>query len=376
MPSFDFITTKDFRESLEADDAEMRRAQESGAWKSVLVLSGSIVEALLVDYLLTTGSPGRSHRDPLKLDLAEVIDICLQEKALTERTANLCSVIRSYRNLIHPARIVRLAEPAPNKDSAMVAVALVEMISDEQARVRRAATGWTAEQLLSKIRRDGSALTILGHLLKEVNDHQKERLLLELIPSAYVQAGDPAFAFDDSMSGQQARLQKAFELIHDQASARVQQKCAMEFVRVVREEDGDYVAAYGAAFFRPKRLEHIPSPHREMIVEHLLGLVSSMHDMDSLERLNDLAKYLEPGNITTWLDPYIQTIIKGAKPVQTRARNQLIWEGMEVQEKSRKALEQRMNTWIQHYKRRDDQEAASKVEALWKEIEENFDIPF
>ena len=57
VPSFDFITTKPFRESLEADYAEMGRSAESKNWKAVQVLAGSIVECLLIDYLAATPNP-------------------------------------------------------------------------------------------------------------------------------------------------------------------------------------------------------------------------------------------------------------------------------------------------------------------------------
>ena len=80
MPSFDYITIKEFRESLEADYADMRRCADIQAWKSVQVLAGSIIEALLVDYLTSTKNLARPGKDLLKMDLAEVITICRSEK--------------------------------------------------------------------------------------------------------------------------------------------------------------------------------------------------------------------------------------------------------------------------------------------------------
>ena len=120
MTNFDFITSKEFRESLESDYNEMRSCVEAQAWKSVQVLAGSIVESLLIDYLSSTPNANRSKKDPLKLDLSEAITICREEKVLSERASDLCSVVRSYRNLIHPGRMVRLEEPAPNMGSATV----------------------------------------------------------------------------------------------------------------------------------------------------------------------------------------------------------------------------------------------------------------
>src|SRR5438034_1233810 len=110
MATFDYITSKDFRESLESDYGEMRRCFEASSWKSTQVLAGSIVEALLADYLCSTTNANRPAKDPLKLDLGEAIAICLTENVLIQRTADLCSAVKSYRNLIHPGRMIRLGE--------------------------------------------------------------------------------------------------------------------------------------------------------------------------------------------------------------------------------------------------------------------------
>lgn len=129
MPTFDYINSNEFRESLENDYAELQKCLAAGAWKSVQVIAGSIVESILIDYLVSTKEEGRTKKDPLKLDLAEIVSICRTEKVLSDRTADLCSVIRSYRNLIHPGRVVRLRENKPDKGSATVSIAVVEMIT-------------------------------------------------------------------------------------------------------------------------------------------------------------------------------------------------------------------------------------------------------
>ena len=49
MPTFDFITNDEFRSNLESDYEELEQCLKSGSWKAVLVLAGSVVEAMLVD---------------------------------------------------------------------------------------------------------------------------------------------------------------------------------------------------------------------------------------------------------------------------------------------------------------------------------------
>ena len=88
---FDFITDERLRSALEADYAELQLCIDSAAWKAALVMSGSIVEALLVDYLITSG---QKRPDPLKMELAALIEKCRSIGALSSRAADLSSVVR------------------------------------------------------------------------------------------------------------------------------------------------------------------------------------------------------------------------------------------------------------------------------------------
>src|ERR1043166_4837844 len=58
MGAFDFVSDERFRESLESDYLEIQRCLDAEAWKAVHVLAGSIVEAVLIDYLLSVNHSG------------------------------------------------------------------------------------------------------------------------------------------------------------------------------------------------------------------------------------------------------------------------------------------------------------------------------
>ena len=135
MANFDFIEQTDFKTSIESDFRELQLSLESKSWKSAHVISGSIVEALLTEYLVIN-PPQSSTKTPLSMDFSELIQVCKAENVISPRTADLCSVIRSYRNLIHPGRMVRLREPLPSASTAKVAGTLVDIISSEVGAVR------------------------------------------------------------------------------------------------------------------------------------------------------------------------------------------------------------------------------------------------
>lgn len=380
MAAFDYITSKEFRESLEADYAELRRCAENKAWKSVQVLAGSIVEALLVDYLLATKHPSRPNKDPLKLDLAEAITICRQEKVLSDRTADLCSVVRSYRNLIHPGRMVRMEEPAPSASSSTIALGLIELITEDLTKVLRAKVGLTAEQILSKVERDANALTILPHLLLEVNEHQRDRLLLEIIVPAYMsllvqQRDDP---FDEGVNDVKDRLRRAFRTIFDAVPEPIRQRVASEFVRVLREEDGQYVLDYGAAFFNAGDMAYLPESNRAMVKEHLLGTVSGMHNADSINRIFGIEAFLTTDEVRKWLDPFVRTLVSPTMKagLKERVRNQVlvastIFTTNEIDD----AISERLASWVKFFNENTAPEKAEAVAQLRKEFDDQR-IPF
>ena len=66
---FDFVIDDDFRACLESDYNELEMTIAAECWKAAHVLAGSIVEAILVDYLYASDYKTRVGKDPLKLDL-------------------------------------------------------------------------------------------------------------------------------------------------------------------------------------------------------------------------------------------------------------------------------------------------------------------
>ena len=371
---FDFIAVRGFRESLERDYAEMRSCVEAQAWKSVQVLAGSIVESLLIDYLASTTHSRRPQKDPLRVDLAEAITLCRTEKAITERTADLCSVIRSYRNLIHPGRVIRLAEPQPSGKTAQIAVALVDLIVDDIAHARRASLGLTAEQVVSKIKRDENSLAILQHLVKDTSERQHERLLLELIPETYF-ALLPVL--EPSEKAEAERLERAYRVVFETVSEDIRRKAVAEFVRVLREEDGTRVNAYSNAFFRPVDLKYVASNHAAMVRQHLLSLVPSMHNARTLHHVDGIAEYLDPSEVQPWLDPFIRTLISTgvSEPVKATVRSHLIDTAIYTSGDSDKQIDSRLDDWIRHLEKSSSNEQAAMIRKLKEEIESSR-LPF
>lgn len=278
VPSFDFVSDRRFRDSLISDYREILRSTESGSWKAVHVLAGSIVEAILVDYLVATASSSkRKGSDPLRMELGEAIEACRNEGILSQKAAELSSVVRGYRNLIHPGRVVRLGEKF-NADTGRIAMSLVNVIVDEVAVARAEKCGFTAEQIVNKLEKDSSAVSVLSHFLRDTSDYERERLLTDVIPERYFAslAGFSDFPDDSFLQNLEACFRQTFDTLSDERKALVTKR----FIKILKESDQNTVFAYETAFFRASDLKYLSQDDAQFAKEHLL---SRMRDKPTMK---------------------------------------------------------------------------------------------
>jgi hypothetical protein len=377
MLSFDFIEDPSFRESLQKDHAEMERCFQHEAWKSVQVLAGSIVEALLIDYLVASNT-GQRQKDPLKMDLGDAISVCRSEKVLSDRSADLCSVVRSYRNLIHPGRVIRQNEAQPSVNSARIAVSLIEMICEEVAKVRQSTFGFTAEQIIAKVERDPNAMAILKHLLEDLNFRQKQRLLLDVLPTRYFElhAKDTAPLSDVDYSVELFDLRRVFRTVFDSVDDELKATVAQRFIQVLREEDGEYVVTYGDAFFLSRDLRYLPENQRAIVKDHIFSRVGSVLTEYGIGRLEGIETFLEPADVHRWVDPIVRAIVSTA--LSESAKSDVYTYVTENAWMAPSAVDQaarsRLNMWEKYYasqNRENDAEAIGTLNASWPD-----DLPF
>ena len=135
--SFEYISDTEMRKIVERDYRELSLLVFSaGAWKSSVILAGSILEALLYDALTcdpataTKANAARSAPSfkgkvkPLESGdwrLADLIDVASELQILpAERARTIDQVLRDYRNFVHPKKEIR-AEHACSEAEALLA---------------------------------------------------------------------------------------------------------------------------------------------------------------------------------------------------------------------------------------------------------------
>lgn len=365
MPSFDFISNKQFRESLEADHLEMRTCVSHQAWKAAQVTAGSIVEALLVDYLQAHPNPNRKLKkgDPLQLDLGEAVELCKSEGIISSTTADLCSVIRAYRNLIHPGRLIRTQETPPNEGSANIALQLVELITAELSRELQKTVGLTAEQVGSKVVRDAGSVKVLSHILDKFNENQRRRLLFNVFPLLHEEHAGRTDDWDFTAD----RIAEAHRVVFEGASEETQKAYVRELVRIVEEEDGDRIRSTMLAFFSAPYLQHVDGRDRALLLDVLFHLLPRIPEsVEALRPLKGIEKFITPQRINVWIDPLVRTLFSKTSPPVIRMAEDLIsdaaWSSVTG---INELVEKRLKSWEQTFNNQGQNEKAATLSSVY-----------
>ena len=191
---FDFISDEKLKVMLIRDYEELQICLKHGALKSVLILSGGIIEAVLLEYF-THNLPNNTTLEDIVgreevrdasgnvmtkfksgWSLEKFINQAKTENLVSEKIQQLSHLVRNYRNLIHPAKEFRtLAEF--DEETAKMSLSLVNMILKEVKINYAKKYSSTAEMVFKKIRQDEASFSIFGQLLDTINQNEKDKLL-------------------------------------------------------------------------------------------------------------------------------------------------------------------------------------------------------
>jgi hypothetical protein len=364
VSDFDFIFDENVRASLESDLCELRLCFDAKAWKAVHVLSGSIVEALLIDLIIVESYATRD--EALKKDLGSALSLCKAKAAISARVYELASVIRGYRNLIHPGRVIRL-DDSVSQESAEVAKALVGMVIDEIEKRRKDKFGYTAEQIVAKIQRDSSVNSILPDLIKTASSHEISRLLLTTLPDAYFEFLGDDFPPHHIPNSYTLRFRIALDQAHDD----LKRKVAERFVKLMKEESDFRIQAYAQLFFRASELAQLPPENIGLVKKYLFSRFAKEPDV-WLDTLEGVGPYLVPEDVLNFVDPLVRLFVGGDKDVSDRARKRLEAEHWSTPGAFDKVALKRLDEWASFYRSRGSDALADKVE----DLKASYDLPF
>lgn len=185
---FEFVQDQKFKRILNRDYLEIKNCLEAKAFKSVLVLSGAIIEAVLLEFL--TNNPPKNYTKTKinNLKFIDLIDLSMEINLISKTTKDLSSVVREYRNHIHPNKEIR-SETEINEDNANIAYRLVNLVINNVKENHPKLYGNKAEDVFSKLHSDPHSKKIFDSYLKRMNQNEKDLLYQKFI-SFYLQKDD------------------------------------------------------------------------------------------------------------------------------------------------------------------------------------------
>ena len=140
--SFAFIKDSDLRQIIERDYRELRlKVFPSRAWKSTVILAGSIMEAILLDQLArdpSIAAKAKLSKWAPKDKTGTVLDLVAGDWKLfaligvsvdigvlpADRAKSFDQVLRDYRNFVHPKKELRAQHPCTEAEALMSVGAL------------------------------------------------------------------------------------------------------------------------------------------------------------------------------------------------------------------------------------------------------------
>ena len=139
--NFCFVSDKELKNIIERDYKELICILfPEGAWKSVVVMCGSILEAILYDILSrpqnkskalnSSKAPRGKNFDEGKWSLHDLIEVAVDVGILPQERANtIDQVIRNYRNFVHPKKEIR-SQYSCTEAEAYMARGMLDSICD------------------------------------------------------------------------------------------------------------------------------------------------------------------------------------------------------------------------------------------------------
>ena len=98
------ISDKKILEIVKRDYLELYESFVLQNNKSVIILSGSIIEALLIHIIKSNEQIGNKIYN---MDITELLKICENKRYISKVPVNLISGLKKYRNFVHPGVEIR-----------------------------------------------------------------------------------------------------------------------------------------------------------------------------------------------------------------------------------------------------------------------------
>ncbi len=327
---FLFISDIRYRKILEQDYQEILKCIDTGANKAAATISGSIVEALLTDYLLDKGvdkvQKGKTG-STIKVEnagLGNLIEYCNNNNLVSSKSYHLLQAIRDFRNLIHPAKSIRVKTTASEKDARLYKSAL-DIIIEEIGAIRQKEFGATADQLLAFVITDENAVELFPHMVQSANSEEERRKFLteevpnklenqhEILNNYFDQDGEPIFDnFEDAnyvhyLKVLIKRVYLCFHICYEISSDESRKQTAYKLLKILKFGK-PIEKQFGINLFEPTMLTFLDKEDAIFVTKYLVIYLKSIETDRLSQILPELSKLIDETYIVRILEAVLYHI--------------------------------------------------------------------
>lgn len=317
-PTFSLVRNRAIKQILISDFRDLQGCLADGLWTPAVVLAGSIIEAVLFDFLV---SEGTKIEDISNLTLGGLISRATAKSVINEQTEKISSAIKDYRNLIHPGRSL-VDGVSADQATAEIANALLSLVLDDISKMRMASPTTTAADVLGAILSDPSKIHIAKFLVAPLSADEIRGLLLELIPEALID--------EYSMSGLETNdarvdlLTRLFHVVYQHTSPDVQTAVAERYVKLLKDEPEAVVSVHTNCLFTVEFLLYLYGEEKDIVKEHMKGrLFSGRMEAKDLPRYESISYHFDEIEIFDILQVFFKCV--GYTKSDTDARKFAKW---------------------------------------------------
>jgi hypothetical protein len=280
MSDLRFVSDDELRQIIERDRRELNGCLANGLYKATILLAGSIIEAVLMDYFLVFPYQEKTAQQTLDANLASLINWSVETGLISPRTKELTTVVRHYRNLIHPGREYRVQEKV-DIYTATVAANLVEIILQEISENYSKSLGYSAEQAIAKVKIDPTGTYIFADVIARMSQVERNKLF-RTIPRLCLENKD-TFPYS---------VVSAFILLHNMLKQKVQNDVLKREVEdvydMIHHKSREDVMFHFRFFF--DTLHIVDEKKRNTIVGYMLEVLTGAYG-EFLMQLNNWGVY-------------------------------------------------------------------------------------
>lgn len=276
---FDFVGDRNFQHILKRDFGEVQKCIEIGANKAAIVISGSILETILTDYFSENLPEGKTRTNILSLGMNDLLELAVQENVISQSDNNLATVLKTYRNFIHPGREIRSTETLDNTTTKM-GQSILELLLTKIEKKYKERFIHTAEEILDKLDEDWNFNSVFGLAITKLSNLEKVKLFDELV-EVEIELKEKYEGFAYLNESKTEPVYPNIEFVKDRTLELIPllpQEILMEKLIDLRDSitKGESIESVAKYNLLHEQLGHLNNADQEFIVIYMLSTYSSI----------------------------------------------------------------------------------------------------